>query len=74
MTSRIRVPLVLAKGAPAIPREYLGYDSQGRSYVLKGTELKTATQQFIEVGAVGNNLVQVVSGVSLGDPLLPVQR
>jgi len=74
MTARIRVPMVLAKEVQTIPREYLGHDSQGRSYVVKGTESKTATQQFVELGAIGDRLVQVVSGVSVGDPLLPVQR
>ena len=74
MTARIKVPMVLAKEAPSIPREYLGYDPQGRSYVVKGTEPKTASQQFVELGAIGDRLVQVVSGVSIGDPLLPVQR
>ncbi len=74
MTARIRVPMVLAKEATAIPREYLGYDSQGRSYVFKGTETKSASVQFVELGAIGDRLVQIVSGVSLGDPLLPVQR
>jgi HlyD family secretion protein len=74
MTARIRIPMVLAKEAQTIPREYFGYDPQGRSYVVKGTEPKTATQQFVELGAIGDRLVQVISGVSVGDPLLPVQR
>jgi HlyD family secretion protein len=74
MTARIKVPLVLAKEIPSIPREYLGYDPQGRSYVVKGTETKTASKQFVELGAIGDRLIQVVSGVSIGDPLLPVQR
>jgi|WetSurSiteA1Bulk_404760.scaffolds.fasta_scaffold08523_1 HlyD family secretion protein len=74
MTARIRIPMVLAKEAQTIPREYFGYDPKGRSYVVKGTEPKTATQQFVELGAIGDRLVQVISGVSVGDPLLPVQR
>jgi multidrug efflux pump subunit AcrA (membrane-fusion protein) len=74
MTARITVPIVLAKDVQTIPREYLGYDPQGRSYVVKGTESKNAAQQFVELGAIGDRSVQVVSGVSMGDPLLPVQR
>jgi HlyD family secretion protein len=74
MTARIRIPMVLAKEAPSIPREYLGYDHQGHSYVVKGTEEKNASKQVIQLGAIGDRLVQVVSGVSVGDPLLPVQR
>jgi len=74
MTARIRVPMVLAKSAPAIPRDYLGVDTQGRNYVLKGTDRKTASVQYVKLGEIGDRLVQVVSGVSVGDPLLPVQR
>jgi multidrug efflux pump subunit AcrA (membrane-fusion protein) len=74
MTARVRAPLVLAKEAAAVPREYLGFDNQGRSYVIKGMEKKTAAQQFVQLGAVGDRFVQVVSGVSVGDTLLPVQR
>ena len=74
MTARIRIPMVLVRDTPAIPREYLGYDSQGRSYVLKGTDPKTASVQFVGVGEIGDRLTQVVSGVSVGDPLLPIQR
>jgi multidrug efflux pump subunit AcrA (membrane-fusion protein) len=74
MTARIRIPLVLAKDVPSIPRDYLGYDSQGRSYVTRGTATKTATMQFVRIGAVGDRLIQILSGVSNGDPLLPIQR
>jgi len=73
MTARVRVPLVLAKEAVAVPREYLGYDNQGRSFVKKMMEKKTENQ-FVQLGAIGDRFVQVVSGVSVGDPLLPVQR
>jgi HlyD family secretion protein len=74
MTARVNISMVLAKEVTAIPREYLGYTSQGRSYAVIGTEPKTAKEQFVELGAIGDRLVQVVSGVSMGDPLLPVQR
>jgi HlyD family secretion protein len=74
MTARVKVPLVLAKDVPAIPREYLGVDSQGRYYVLKGTEYKTASVQLIELGVIGDRVVQAVSGISVGDPLLSPQH
>ncbi len=74
MTARVKVPIVLAKDVLVIPREYLGLDSQGRSYVSKGTETKTASAAFIKLGAIGDRMVEVVSGISAGDPLLPVQR
>lgn len=74
MTARVNVPLILAKETPIIPREYLGVDSQGRYYVMKGTEPKTASVQFVQLGAIGDRLVQAISGVSAGDSLFPAQR
>ena len=73
MTARVKIPIVLAKEALVIPREYLGIDSQGRSYVLVGANTKTAGIKFIEVGAIGDRQVQVVSVLSAGDQLLPVR-
>ncbi len=73
MTARIKIPIILAKDAPAVPREYLGTDSQGRYYVVKGKESKTASMQIVEVGAIGDRLIQIASGLSAGDSLLPVQ-
>lgn len=74
MTARVKIPIVLAKDAVAVPREYLGTDSRGRYFVLKGTDPKTAGVQNVELGAVGDRLVQIASGLSVGDPLLPLQR
>jgi HlyD family secretion protein len=74
MTARIKVPLILAKDALAIPRDYLGVDSQNRYFVLKGTEYKTASVQPVDLGAIGDRLVQAVSGISVGDPLLSPQH
>ncbi|MDR1727659.1 MAG: efflux RND transporter periplasmic adaptor subunit [Acidobacteriota bacterium] len=73
MTARINIPLVLAKGVTTVPREYVGTDSKGKSYVVKGTSAKDADTQFVEVGSMGDKLVEVKSGVSVGDKLLPVQ-
>lgn len=72
MTARIEIPIVLAKGVPKIPREYLGVDAQGAHYVVKGTDPKAAVRQKVEIGVVGDHEVQVVSGLSTGDALLPV--
>ncbi len=75
MTAHVRVPLVLAKDAPVIPRDYLGTDNQGRYIVLKkAPDSKKAATQIVSIGAVGDRMVEAVSGVSLGDPLLPMQR
>jgi multidrug efflux pump subunit AcrA (membrane-fusion protein) len=74
MTARILVPIVLAKNAPVIPREYLGIDSQSRYYVFKGNNPKTATIEFVKPGALGDRMVEIASGLSTGDALLPLQR
>jgi HlyD family secretion protein len=74
MTARVKVPLVLAKDVLTIPREYLGVDSQGRYYVMKGSEDKKASKQFVDLGVIGDQMVQAVSGISVGDPLLSPQR
>jgi HlyD family secretion protein len=73
MTARVTIPMVLAKETPAIPRDYLGTDNQGRHYVIKGSEPKAASIQFVELGAIGDRLVQIASGVSTGDSLLSLQ-
>jgi HlyD family secretion protein len=75
MTARVRIPMVLAKDVNVIPRDYLGIDSQGRHFVLKkGKDSKTASTQVVTVGSIGDRLVEVVSGVSVGDPLIPMQQ
>ncbi len=74
MTARVEVPIVLAKESISIPREYLGLDSQGRYYVFRGKDPKTASIQFVKPGAIGDLMVQIASGLSSGDPLLPLQR
>jgi HlyD family secretion protein len=74
MTARVRVPMILAKDVSVISREYLGTDTQGRYFVIKGTEPKKSDIQFVSLGVLGDREVQVVSGVSIGDPLIPIQR
>jgi HlyD family secretion protein len=74
MTARVRVPIALAKNVFSIPREYVGLDSQNRFYVFKGNDPKTASIQFVKPGEIGDRMVEIASGVSSGDPLLPVQR
>jgi HlyD family secretion protein len=75
MTAHVRVPMVLAKDTPVIPREYLGTDAQGRYFVIKkAADSKKASTQMVSIGAVGDRLIQATSGVSVGEPLLPMQR
>lgn len=73
MTARVNVPLVLARETVAVPREYLSIDSLGRSFVVKGANPKEAKTQPVKLGAIGDRLIEVVSGVSVGDTLIPVQ-
>jgi HlyD family secretion protein len=75
MTARVSVPMVLAKDAVAIPRDHVGIDAQGRYFVVKKEpDSKKSVTQIISIGAIGDRMVEAVSGVSIGDPLLPVQR
>lgn len=74
MTARVWVDIKLATDTTAIPREYLGVDREGRYYVMKKTEKPEAARQVVEVGAVGDSLVEITSGVSTNDSLLPVQK
>jgi HlyD family secretion protein len=73
MTARVNVPLVLAKETLAVPREYLGIDSLGRNFVIKGADPKKSQTQPVKLGAIGDRLIEIVSGISVGDTLIPVQ-
>lgn len=75
MTARIKVPLVLARDAPVVPRAYLGTDTQGQYFVLKkASDSKKAVTQTVSIGAVGDSMIEALSGVTLGESLLPIQR
>lgn len=74
MTARVTFRVSLAGAVPAVPREYIGVDSQNRYYVYKGTEAEAASMEYIQIGEIGDRLAQVVSGVSVGDPLIPIQH
>jgi len=72
MTARVNVPMVLATEVPAVPREYIGADSQGSNYVLKVTDAQKTDKQVVKIGAIGDSLVEIASGVSVGEKLFPV--
>lgn len=72
MTARIDIPIILAKETVAVPRAYIGTGSEGGHYVIEGSDAKNSREQPVVIGAVGDRVVEVVSGVSLGDSLLPV--
>ena len=73
MTARVNVPLVLANNVPVAPREYVGVDSHGRNFVRTGTDIKKTDTQFVQLGAVGDRMIEITSGVSVGETLFPVQ-
>lgn len=73
MTVRMEVPVSVASGAVAIPREYLGLDPGGKYFVLKGADRKTASVQAVTIGAYSGRMVQVLSGLKAGDRILKVQ-
>jgi len=74
MTARISVGIKLASGVATVPREYVGVDSEGRYYILKKTDKPDTARQIVDVGVFGDSLVEIRSGVSSTDSLLPVQK
>lgn len=74
MTVRIEVPISVASQVITVPREYLGVDDQGGYFVRKGTDPKKASVQQVQVGSFNDRLVQISSGLNVGDRLLPVQK
>jgi len=72
MTARIDIPIILAQDALSVPREYIGTDSMGGHYVLSGLDTEKADEKPVMIGAVGDRIVEIVSGLSLGDSLVPV--
>ncbi len=72
MTVRVEVPVSLASNSISVPREYLRCDADGRYYVLKGTDAKTASTQFVQIGVFNERTVQIISGLSAGDKLVEI--
>ena len=62
----------MARDALSVPREYIATDSMGGFYVLAGPDAKNASEQPVTIGSVGDRMVEIVSGLSLGDSLLPL--
>jgi multidrug efflux pump subunit AcrA (membrane-fusion protein) len=75
MTARAEFVLSMVADVPAVPRVDLALDKQGQYYVLKDMGPKTPPEKVaVKVGAFGDKMVQILSGVNVGDRLLPVQR
>ncbi len=75
MTAHAEVVVSMASGVLAVPRQHLSLDSQGRYRVFKETGAKTPPEPIlVKVGVFGDQMVQIMSGLSAGDRLVPVQK
>jgi HlyD family secretion protein len=74
MTAHVEIVLNLAPDVMTAPREYVGLDAQSRHYVLKKIDDKNSQREYVKLGAVGDSVVELVSGANIGDSLLPVQK
>jgi len=75
MSARAEITLSMASDVIAVPRQQIGLDAQGRYYVLKETGPKTPPRkETIKIGVFGDQMVQVLSGVNIGDRLVFVQK
>jgi HlyD family secretion protein len=75
MTARAEIVLSMASDTIAVPRPHIGVDAQGQYYVLKETGPKTPPEKVVvKIGTFGDEMVQILSGVSVGDRLVPVQK
>jgi|WetSurMetagenome_2_1015567.scaffolds.fasta_scaffold35593_2 HlyD family secretion protein len=74
MTAHVEIVLKLASDVMTVSREYVGLDAQSRHFVLKKIDNKKSQRQYVKLGAVGDNIVELVSGANIGDSLLPVQK
>jgi HlyD family secretion protein len=74
MTARAEVNLSMASDVVVVPRAHIGTDAQGNYYVMKETGPKTPPQKgIIQIGTFGDEMVQIITGVNLGDRLIPIQ-
>ena len=75
MTAHAEVTVSMGTGLTAVPRQYLGLDGKGRYFVLKETGPKTPpAAELVKVGVFGDQMVQIVSGLNIGDRVLPAQQ
>ncbi len=75
MSARVEVVVSMASGVVAIPRQLLGVDAHGQYYVLKETGPKTPpANQVVKIGAFGDSMVQIISGISVGERLVPIKK
>jgi HlyD family secretion protein len=74
MTAHAEISLSMARGVLAVPRQFLALNTLSQYYVLKDMEPRTPGKpETVKVGIFGDTMVQILSGVSIGDRLLPVQ-
>ncbi len=72
MTAHAEVTVSMGTGLTAVPRPYIGLDGKGRYFVFKETGPKTPpAAELVKVGVFGDQMVQIVSGLNIGDRVLP---
>jgi HlyD family secretion protein len=75
MTAHAEVTVSMGTGLTSVPRQYIGLDGKGRYIVLKETGPKTPpAPELVKVGVFGDQMVQIVSGLNIGDRVLPAQQ
>jgi len=75
MTAHAEVGLSIASGVLGVPRQFLALDGLGQYYVLKDMGSKIPPKpELVKVGVFGDQMVQILSGLNIGDRLLPVQK
>ena len=74
MTARAEVNVSMGSNVLAVPRTHLALDERGRYYVMKDNGPKTpASRELVKISVFGDSMVQIVSGINVGDRLLPIQ-
>jgi HlyD family secretion protein len=74
MTARVEVPVSVGSNVVSIPRDFLGLRVDGRYFVRKGVDPKTAADQLVEVGGFNDKVVEITSGLSEGDVVLDTKH
>lgn len=75
MTARAEVTLSMASGTTVIPRSYVALDAKGSYYVHKDAGPKVSpVATSVKTGVFGDQMVQIVSGLDVGDRIVPIQK
>jgi HlyD family secretion protein len=73
MTAHVEIAIKLAADTMTAPREYFGLDEGRRYYVMARKDPRKVEKKYVELGLFGDRMVQILSGVDIGDELVAVQ-